>query len=225
MNCRHTLLALYAYRPPLLLSSIDAILVVMLMIAAREQLRAPPDVEAAAFFSNGSRAWQYSQLHAVRCLRQRQHELSYRQDGASLLGQFRSRNSRKPQHRCSLDFYGTTTLLCPSLNPVVGRYGTNHKSTVSRYGTVVWIQWCDGVVPYQNLTLWYPSISPAVKRYATQPWIKRDVMATSPDLIHFRYQNVRLGHHNVTLGNTIIPEHRHTVWCKSYLDILNRLGA
>jgi len=35
----------------------------------------------------------------------------------------------------SVEFYDTTTLWCPSLNRVVGRYGTNHKSKVKGYGT------------------------------------------------------------------------------------------
>jgi len=37
----------------------------------------------------------------------------------------------------SVDFYSTTTSWCPSLNPVVGPYGTNHdESKVRRYGTI-----------------------------------------------------------------------------------------
>jgi len=34
----------------------------------------------------------------------------------------------------------------------------------------------------------------------------------------------RLGHRNVTLGTTSM-KHRRVVWCKSHLDISNRLGV
>jgi len=53
-------------------------------------------------------------------------------------------------------------------------------------------------------------------------------MAPLIELIHFRYQNVSdysVGHYNVTLSTTTILKHRQIVWCKSYLDILNRLGV
>jgi len=52
-----TLLALYGYPPPLLLSSMEATLVVTLMMAAREQLRQSTSADVdAAFFSNGRKA-------------------------------------------------------------------------------------------------------------------------------------------------------------------------
>jgi len=40
----------------------------------------------------------------------------------------------------SMDFYGNTTLWCPGLNPVAGRYCIpKHESKERRYGTLAWI--------------------------------------------------------------------------------------
>jgi len=36
----------------------------------------------------------------------------------------------------AVDFCDTTTLWCPNLNPVPGRYGTSHKSKERCYGTL-----------------------------------------------------------------------------------------
>jgi len=71
---------------------------------------------------------QTHRRHKSVDMRKLYQELSYRQYGARLLGQSRSRHSRKPiVDAYNVDFHGTTTFWCFSLKPVVERYEPNHK--------------------------------------------------------------------------------------------------
>jgi len=68
-------------------------------------------------------------------------------------------HSQKPYARCkTLYFYGTTTLWCPSMNPIVERYGTQ-LWIQRRYDTLTQIQFIAGTQNVPWLGLGYHNIT------------------------------------------------------------------